>query len=247
MTDDPWLVRLNQVNKALTTLVCFPHAGGSASYFHPLASRLGGEVEVLAVQYPGRQERRHEPLIGTIKGLVEEISPRLAGLTESPVALFGHSMGATVAFEVTREMEAARTSGPTVLFLSGRQAPSCAALSATRPPTDHELLDEIARLDGTQSEFLRDKELLAMVLPALRADYKALAAHRADPWARVRAAITALGGDADPMVDADGLDAWKMHTESSFTRHSLPGGHFYLNTHVSAVADVVRERLRRDV
>src|SRR3712207_5548265 len=105
-------------------LVCLPHAGGSASFFFPVSKLLTPAVEVLAIQYPGRQTRRHEPGIDSIPVLADEIFAALRHLDDRPLALFGHSMGAVLAYEIALRMRRANLPSPVRLFASGRRAPS---------------------------------------------------------------------------------------------------------------------------
>ncbi|WP_250279849.1 thioesterase domain-containing protein [Frankia sp. Cppng1_Ct_nod] len=130
-TDD-WLRRIRPASNATHRLVCFPHAGGSASFFRWIFQMLPTTTEVLGVQYPGRQDRRSEPLIPTISGLADQVHEVLGSRLDRPTAFFGHSMGAVVAFEVARRLTASgpgRRGGPghggapAVLFVSGCQAP----------------------------------------------------------------------------------------------------------------------------
>jgi pyochelin biosynthesis protein PchC len=96
---DLWLRCYRPVDDPAIRLVCFPHAGGAASAFLPFTRRLDADVEVLAVQYPGRQDRRGEPFVDSVNGLVDGLLPALLTRADRPLAFFGHSMGATVAFE----------------------------------------------------------------------------------------------------------------------------------------------------
>ncbi|WP_138796198.1 thioesterase II family protein, partial [Escherichia coli] len=133
-----------------TRLVCFPHAGGSAAYFHGVSRALSPAVDVLAVQYPGRQDRRHEPLIDSIDGLAARVREELAPWTDRPLALFGHSMGAMVAFEVALRLTA-DGAAPSVLFASGRRAPSRYREESVHLHDDAGIMAELSRLDGTDT------------------------------------------------------------------------------------------------
>ncbi|MER5387223.1 alpha/beta fold hydrolase, partial [Streptomyces sp. NPDC002688] len=114
-------------------LLCLPHAGGSASFYHPLARRLGADVETLAVQYPGRQDRRTEEPVTDIGRLAGHVVAALDAEDDRPLALFGHSMGAVVAFETARQLSAAGRP-PAVLIVSGRRAPSRQVPEGRRRP-----------------------------------------------------------------------------------------------------------------
>jgi surfactin synthase thioesterase subunit len=156
--------------------VCFPHAGGAASFFFPLSERLS-TADVLAVQYPGRQDRRHEALIHDIDTLADRIVAALRTEAGAPPVLFGHSMGAIVAFEVARRLDRAGTP-PQALIASGSRAPSIPRSEGVHLRDDNGVLAAIKQLNGTDSAFLGDEELTRMILPAVRGDYPALETYR---------------------------------------------------------------------
>lgn len=128
-TDGLWMRSYQPAAPSAPKLVCLPHAGGSASFFVPMARELAPRCEVLAIQYPGRQDRYAEPVLETVDELADRLFPVLRRNVEGPVALFGHSMGATLAFELARRFEAAGTV-PSALFVSARTAPSATAQGA---------------------------------------------------------------------------------------------------------------------
>ncbi|MET8030954.1 thioesterase II family protein [Streptomyces avermitilis] len=241
-TSDDWLRRFHPAAAAPTRLVCFPHAGGSAAYFHGVSRALSPTVEVLAVQYPGRQDRRHEPLIDSIDGLAARVREELAPWTDRPLALFGHSMGAMVAFEVALRLTADGTA-PNVLFASGRRAPSRCREESVHLHDDAGIMAELSRLDGTDAQVLTDPELREMVLPALRSDYRAVETYRYRPGPPLPCPVVALVGDSDPKTTVDEARAWGDHTAGPFELAVFPGGHFYLNAHAEAVTELVRTRL----
>ena len=173
MSTASWFRRFHE-SAAETVLVCFPHAGGSASYFHPVSRGLSPRLDVLAIQYPGRQDRRREPCIEDIGTLANRVTEALLlQADDRPIMFLGHSMGAVVAFEVTRRLEAEGIS-PAALFASGRRAPSCARNETLHRESDRGLIAEVRRLGGIDPQALDDPELLNMILPAMRGDYIAI-------------------------------------------------------------------------
>ncbi|MFJ5772724.1 thioesterase II family protein [Streptomyces sp. NPDC093094] len=240
-----WIRRFAPADGATTQLVCLPHAGGSAPFFLPVARALAPHTDVLAVQYPGRQDRREEPGIESIPELAEQVTRAIVESADRPVTLFGHSMGASVAFEVARRLPG---TGVEVLGLivSGRCAPPCGCVARRKLSTDENILDEIRRLSGTDARVLSDEDLVRMILPSLRSDYAAVTAYRAEPGARVPYPVLALIGDADPQVPVEDARAWREHTDSEdFELRVFPGGHFYLNDQPEAVIDTVRRHIAR--
>lgn len=234
-----WLRRLGPASSAPVRLVCFPHAGGSAVSHAKLAHALSPTVETHAVQYPGRFERRHEPLPESITAVADAVAAELAPSRDRPNALFGHSMGSVVAFEVARRLEAMGCP-PTWLFASGRAAPSRQHKESTRLLNDPSLLGEMQKLGGTDRRLLDDDELMQLMLPVIRADYRALASYRYAPGPPLSCPVTALNGRDDPGVTPRTASAWREHTTGRFRSLTLRGGHFYLVDRVSEVAAVIQ-------
>ena len=236
-----WLRRYHE-SPAAGTLVCLPHAGGSASFFFPVSKALHGVYDVLAVQYPGRQDRRAEPCLPTVEELADHIAPLLRPVAErGPLALFGHSMGATLGFEVALRLEASGLV-PSALFASGRRAPSRHRDERVHERDDDGLLAEVRALSGTDDGLLGDDDVVAMILPALRADYRAAETYRCRPGPPLRCPITALVGADDPKVTVDEALSWRDHTTASFTHRVFPGGHFYLVSSATEVIGVLADR-----
>ncbi|KOG41436.1 hypothetical protein AQJ84_39735 [Streptomyces resistomycificus] len=228
-------------------LVCFPHAGGSATAYVQLARTLPADFDVLSVQYPGRQDRYREAPFTDLAPLVEAVAEELADVLAAepgrPYALFGHSMGALVAYETARLLARGELPGPQRLFLSGRGAPLPGAGGHDGLYEDDDVLAEVRRLGGTDQAMLDNPEVLEMVLPALRADYGALATYRWREGEPLTAAVTVLVGDCDPMVSVQEAQTWREHTSGEFALKVFSGGHFYLVDHVGQVAAAVTEGL----
>jgi surfactin synthase thioesterase subunit len=240
-----WIRRFLPVPDAATRLVCLPHAGGSASYYFPVSQRLSGEdIDVVAVQYPGRQDRRHEPCIDDLRALADAVVDVLRPTGDRrPIALFGHSMGATLAFEVACLLERAGT-GPTHLFVSGRRAPSRPRDERVHLLDDDGLLADVRRLSGTDARILDDEEIVRTALPAIRADYRAAETYRYRPVPPLRCPITAFTGDDDPKATVDEVGSWREHTTAAFDMRVFAGGHFFLAQHQAVILRVVAEALR---
>jgi len=233
-----WIRRFHPAPEAPARLVCFPHAGGSASFYFPLSRALAPELDVLAVQYPGRQDRRAEPCIDDLRRLADLAAEELLRWTDRPMALFGHSLGATLAFEVALRLEAAGVV-PLGLFASGRRAPSRPREDRVHLQDDKGLIASLKRLSGTDSQIFADDELLSMILPAVRADYRAAETYRYRPGPPLSCPVTALTGDDDPEVTIDDARSWAVHTTAAFDIHVYRGGHFYLTAHATAVQDLL--------
>jgi surfactin synthase thioesterase subunit len=235
---DLWVRRYHPAPDAPTRLLCLPHAGGSASYYFPASRTLSPRIEVLAVQYPGRQDRRTEPAVESIDELADKVVDAVKGWTDRPLAVFGHSMGATLGFEVALRLQDMGAT-PTCLFASGRRAPSTRRDERVHLQDDDGVIAEIRTLSGTDSRITGDDEVLRMVLPPIRSDYKAIETYTYRPGPRLDCPIQAFVGDSDPKASLAEVRAWKDHTNAQFALHVYPGGHFYLDKHASAVLDKI--------
>jgi surfactin synthase thioesterase subunit len=238
--NDAWLRRFGNAVPGAPRLVCFPHAGGTAGTFLPLAKELGRNIEVVAVQYPGRQDRRHEQPATDLDAMADDLAAVLDGMSAGGrVGYLGHSMGAVLAFEVARRV--ART--PEVLFASAARSPANNWIDPAILASEQSMEREILALGATTPEVLDHPDLRAMVLPPVRADYTALAKYRACPGATVPATIVAFVGDTDPRVSVAQAGRWAEHTAGRFALKVFPGGHFYLNPRLSELARTVEAEL----
>ncbi|UXA17787.1 thioesterase II family protein [Mycobacterium sp. SMC-4] len=237
-----WIRNFTPAPNAHMRLLCFPHAGGSASYYFPLSRALSPEFDVFAVQYPGRQDRHSEPFIETIEELADRVFDVLGDLADAPVAFFGHSMGAVLAFEVTRRLEQTGRS-PSVVFVSGSRAPHRYADDGSSR-TDADLIEVMRDLGGTDPRVLGDQDLLETFLPPFRNDFRALADYRRGPEAGVSTPLVVMTATDDPKTSEADARAWDAHTTGPVEVHTFTGGHFYLEKQAPRVIDVIAQRLR---
>lgn len=240
-----WLRRFHPADDAAVRMVCFPHSGGSAAYFFPVSRGLSPDVDVLTVQYPGRAERRAEPCVTDVRAMADLVVDELLPWCDRPLALFGHSLGGMVAFEVALRLQELGTP-PVALFASGRRAPSAQRdepymhLAAE----DH-LMEVVLDLGGTGGTVRSPaaEQLLRLALPALRGDLQAAETYRYRPGPLLTCPVTVLNGDADSRVTLREATAWRRHTAAATTFRWFPGGHFYLDSHRPALLDLLRAEL----
>ena len=171
--------------------------------------------------------------------LVATLASAVDHWLDEPFALFGHSMGAGVAFELTRELRRRGRPLPQALIVSGARAPQLRAGWTPPPdPTDAELIDYLRRHDGAPPDLLDNPEALRIALPALRADIHLFSAYTYAPEPPLPVPITAYAGVSDLSVKPEQIAAWNAQTSAAFRFHQMPGGHFFLQ---SAAAEFLRE------
>jgi surfactin synthase thioesterase subunit len=191
---------------------------------------LRPQIEVVPVQLPGREGRKQAPLASRFELLVGEIADAMVGRLERPYALFGHSMGSLLAFELCRGIRARGGPAPVHLFVSGRRAPHHPTDPIPLDGDDTEFVRLVqSRFGGIPDRIVHDDDLLRFFLPTLRADLRLLETYRFVHERALACPITAFGGRADPCVSPDELLSWGEHTTASFDSQTFDGGHFYLH------------------
>jgi medium-chain acyl-[acyl-carrier-protein] hydrolase len=223
-------------------LYCLAHAGGDARMFTPWDVRLPDCIHVQPVQLPGRGQRAQENPVTTVDAAVEQVLTVID--PDRPYALFGHSLGAVLAFEAAACLYAMGAPPAKALIVSAHRAPHLPLREAIiRNLPDTEFITRLRELNGTPNIVLDSPGFLRMLLPALRADFTIAETYRYRKRAPLPGPIVALGGTDDPDVTADELDQWKRHTTAEFRRVLFPGGHFYLGDQRDAVLVELTEQL----
>ncbi|MEU8824623.1 alpha/beta fold hydrolase [Streptomyces sp. NPDC048636] len=236
-----WIRTLSSTDDPRARLILLPHAGGSANSYFQFA-RGFGELDVHGVQYPGRQDRRREPFRDTIEELAEEIAALIGEWNDLPVVLMGNSMGALVAFEVAHRMEA-KGNAPLALFACGRVAPTLRKDEGTHLKGNDAFLREMALLGGMGHELLQDEEILDLILPPMRADYRLAETYCASPEIRLSVPVHVHIGKADPKVNEPEAAEWKRSTTGEFTLDTHEGGHFFFTDDGTRLTDSINRAL----
>ena len=243
---NPWIVRLRTSPRNSLRLFCFPYAGGGTAVYRSWGDALPRLVDICPVQLPGREARFREAAFSNVFQLVDALAPAIAPLLDKPFALFGHSMGALVAFELAHKLERDYNLLPESLFVSGRAAPS---LALKHPPLnklpDDELVQALAQLNGINNSVLGQTDLMKLLLPTLRADLALNEEYSYSQRPPLPCPIVVFGGLRDPRADPDDLDAWRDHTSGSFTKRLLEGDHFFINSPQSSFFNVFALELQR--
>ncbi|MBW4717832.1 thioesterase II family protein [Saccharothrix obliqua] len=222
-------------------LICFPHGGSGPAFYRTWADLVPPDVEISVAAYPGRQERLAEPPATTVDRLVEPVVAELRDV--GPVALFGHSMGAVVAYEVAhRLVETGRT--PVALFVSAHRPPHRLGERTERP--DAELAALLRHLGGVDPVLLDDPELVDLVLDPLRTDHRLMTRYQPTRRGPLPVPVVGYAGADDPLVDPADLAGWADLTSAGACVRVWPGDHFYLVPQAARLLADMTARLRAD-
>ncbi|MGH9463237.1 MAG: thioesterase II family protein [Vicinamibacteria bacterium] len=230
-SSNDWIAIAKRVNSPRVRLLCFPHGGGSANTFYAWPRNLPEDVEVCALELPGRGRRLFEAPVTSIDEIIEPLWEAFQPFRGTPVAFFGHSLGASVAFEFARTLQSRKI--PLMhLFVAGQSAPQ---LPDLEPPIrnlpDREFISEVCqRYGGLPEEILRNEEIMALILPTLRADLTMKERYRYVDGPLLVCPISSFGGHQDSTVPFDELCAWRDQTCRGFGIRMFPGGHFFVDS-----------------
>lgn len=212
-------------------LFCLPYAGGSQHLFRGWAEALPAHVEVCPVELPGRGTRFAEPALDTLEPVVEDVLHTILPRIDRPFAVLGYSYGALLAFEAVRRLEHCYGLAARALLVAAMRAP---CLPELQVPVSHlpepEFRTVLRQLDGTPAELLAHEDLMTIMSPVLRADFRVVETYPYHPWPMPTCPVVAFGGTDDTGVDPESLRRWRECVRGEFTAHLLPGGHFFLHT-----------------
>ncbi len=229
-TTTPWLMPFSHEGNGRLNLFFFPHAGGGASAFYQWSRVLPKEIASYAVQLPGRETRLRESLHREVNALVAVLAGELRPFLESaPYIFWGHSMGALLAFEVTRLLQERGQKLPLRLLVSGYNAPH---IPYADPQIHHlpeaDFIAALQELNGTPEAVLKDDELRNLVLPIVRADFQLVETYTYEEAQPLPCPITVLDGAADEKTNDDDLREWQAQTTHELEMFTFPGDHFFL-------------------
>lgn len=242
-----WIVRPAPCASPRLRLLCVPYAGGGASLFRRWPGFLPSDVEILAVQLPGREKRLNHPPCADLRVIVDNLLTALCPFLDRPLAMFGYSMGTRIAFELARKLRARDGMEPAHLLMA-----ACKAPQIPEPPNprfllpDAEFKEALRRLGGTPDEVLDNDELMDLFLPAVRADFALKESYVHQPCAPFACPITAFCGDRDDEAPPDEVSPWHTQTSGEFRMRIFEGRHFFMhdnfNAFLSAIALALESR-----
>ncbi|MFF8267519.1 thioesterase II family protein [Streptomyces sp. NPDC016562] len=243
--DRGWLRALTSVEVPADRWVCFPHSGGSAGTYRAWSSAMPATAQLLAVQYPGHADRMSEAPADSVAEIASRVAEELMRLEPAPCALFGHSLGALVAYETARVLQE-NGRPPRCLFVSGAPAPWHAGGGTTHRAGDDELWNALRDLGGIDPGIADDPELRDLLLPVLRSDITLNETYRPAPDPEpLHCEVRCYSNTEDPLVDGARLDAWAGVGDGRFSMRSWPGGHFRLLSDPAELIGDIAETLAR--
>ncbi|MEM7552927.1 MAG: thioesterase domain-containing protein [Cyanobacteria bacterium P01_A01_bin.84] len=235
-----WIICPKPNPNAQLKLFCFPYAGGGTLSFRKWGEELFPKIEVNLIQLPGREKRLQEKPYTRIEPLIKQLQSAIIPYLNQPFAFFGYSMGSLIAFELTRSLRRNYQLNPEHLFVCARRAPQ---LPRKKPPI-HELpnaefIQELLSLNGTPKEILTSDELMALFLPTIRADFEVIETYAYYHEMPLKIPITALGGLEDAEATQEDLAAWEIQTNNKFKLYILPGDHFFINSALPQLLQII--------
>ncbi len=246
-TQSTWLVWPHPRTKPALRLFCFSYAGGGATVFRPWMRQMASAIEVGAIQLPGREIRLRERPFIRLDSLVEALVPILQPWLDQPFAFFGHSLGALIGFELTRRLRQQNLPLPRMLIASAYSAPDQLHSLSKRPMhtlTDEDFVRELRRFNGTPEAVLANPEMLALVLPTLRADFELTETYVYRPDTPLDLPFAIFHGREDQVVASDELVGWAAHTTARCTFHAFDGDHFFIHSAQASVISTIEECLK---
>lgn len=244
LANDKWLVTIKPVSNPRMRLFCFPYSGGAAHVFSKWPQRLPHDIEVVAIQPPGRSNRFIEPLIKDWQVMVNQALQSIRPKLDVPFAIFGHSLGTAIGHEVCRQLEK-EGHKPLCFIPSGRNAPHVKVdRKQLHTLSEAEFTAEIKTFNGTPAEVLENPELMELMIPILKADFTISETYTYQPGPPLDAPIRAIGGTHDPHVPVEGIEEWKDYTKSDFKSELIDGDHFYLHGEANHFFSIINTYLK---
>jgi medium-chain acyl-[acyl-carrier-protein] hydrolase len=248
MSDHPfnsWITCPKKQPNAKIRLFCLPFAGGGASLYRPWAAALAPEIEVCPIQPPGRENRYSEKVITDAYEMANAIAAQMLPFIDRPYAIFGHSMGALLSFEITKVLQSQKKRPPEILFLSAHRA---AHLPRKRDPLhalpDSQFIESLKQYGGFPEEILNNQEFIDFILPTMRSDMTLCDLYTfKQSETPIMTPLEMYAGEDDREAGPSEMSAWSEHTSSESNLTTFKGGHFFLRTHSQEVLEKIAFRI----
>jgi medium-chain acyl-[acyl-carrier-protein] hydrolase len=246
--NNPWILQPKLNHSTSLNLICFPPGGCGASIFNSWSKYLPSGLAISAVQLSGRETRFKEVAFSNMDLLIPELlTGILPYIKDVPFAVFGHSVGALIAFEFVRQLYQNNFPVPEHLIVSGRRAPHIPLDKILHLQPDSALIEELRLIGGTSDLILDDPELMSLFLPIVRADFTINETYQVGDAFSVNCPILAIGGYDDPLVNQVFLEQWRQYTTGEFETLMLSGGHMTFKENPQPLLDVVMRKLVKNI
>lgn len=243
MKDNTKCFRIFKPNpKAKIRLFCFHHSGGSASAYFQWVKHISSKIELIAAQFPGREDRFTEPLINRLEDIISSLCEEFDLYKDKPFFVFGHSLGALVGFEFINAIKMRYSMSPSYLIVSAARAPH---LTDKRAPlsqlNDHLLLEKLKEYNGLNQDILFNTDLLSLFLPIIKSDFQLLENYHYHNSEPLFCDLLAFSGDDDQTVNQEDISAWSTYTKGNFQHLSFAGKHFFLKDHEKIILQTLNQ------
>lgn len=239
----PWFVTERFNPSAKVRLFCFPYAGGSSNAYRGWQDKFGEEVEVVAVELPGRGKRFNDPVITSLTEIVSQLRKEMEYFLDKPFIFFGHSNGALISYELARTLQKDSVFGLQHIIVSAKEAPQLVCRNTTLlcDLPDDELIEELRTFDGTPEVFFQNKELMELYIPMLRADFSIGETYDFKSDVPLRSNVTLFGGKLDKNTSVADIMKWGENVIGSIQYQDFNGGHFFIHTCKDKVIDSIKK------
>lgn len=244
MLDKKWFLNIKKVAHPHATLICFPYGGGSASFFWNWQT-IPLDIDIWALKLPGRDNRITEAAITSSSELITHILNAFPQVFENDFILYGHSMGAGIAFETILALQNQQRQLPALLIASGREPPHCEYRFHVNHMDDEELLQYIQKLGGVGQKIPHNKEFLQHYIPKVRSDYVLNSNLPRHNIIQLPMPIATINGHQDPLLRMETLALWKEYSSQTYENDILEGNHFFMESNPELFLDKVKCHIER--
>jgi len=237
-----WFRTFKPNPNAQIRLVCFHHSGGSASAYFRWLQYISSNIELIACQFPGREDRFTEPLINRFEEVISKLSEEFDLYKDKPFFVFGHSLGALVGFEFINAIKINYSIHPSYFIVSAARAPHLTYKRLSLSQLDDvALIERLKKYNGINQDILCNSDLSNLFLPIIRSDFQLLESYNYHPSEPLQCDILALFGVDDQTVNPEDIHAWSIYTKGKFDHLSFPGEHFFLKDHEKTILQILNK------